>query len=165
MGTITKLERLLGELGETPYKPLKEEQEEGVSKTMMEKHVISLKNTLINFFKGNVHNLEASSSSNMFKRCHICKRKNHLATTCPSLNEPQPKCAKCGMFHRTENCGIKCSFYSRLGHSKDMCWKKPKDGKSHFGITKKLEVLLNDEKTTMQRLNKLCEDKNVFSYT
>ncbi len=28
MGAATKLERVLGELGETPYEPLKEEQEE-----------------------------------------------------------------------------------------------------------------------------------------
>jgi len=32
-----KLERVLGELGETPYEPLREEQEEETSKTMMEK--------------------------------------------------------------------------------------------------------------------------------
>jgi hypothetical protein len=32
-----KLKRVLGEPGETPYESLKEEQEEGVSKTMMEK--------------------------------------------------------------------------------------------------------------------------------
>jgi predicted RNA-binding protein len=33
----TKLEKVLGELGETPYEPLKEEQEEGASETMMGK--------------------------------------------------------------------------------------------------------------------------------
>jgi hypothetical protein len=75
------------------------------------------------------------------------------------------KCAKCGMFHRIENYGIKCSFCLRLGHLKDRCWKKPKDGKSHFGTTNFLEVLLNDEEATMQQLNKLCGDKNVFFYT
>jgi hypothetical protein len=32
-----KLEKVLGKLEETPYESLKEEQEEGVSKTMMEK--------------------------------------------------------------------------------------------------------------------------------
>ncbi len=37
MGAITELERVLGELGETPYELLKEEQKEGASKTMMEK--------------------------------------------------------------------------------------------------------------------------------
>jgi hypothetical protein len=37
VGTATELERVLGELGETPYEPLKEEQEDGVEETMMEK--------------------------------------------------------------------------------------------------------------------------------
>jgi hypothetical protein len=36
-------------------------------------------------------------------------------------------------FHKIENCGIKCFFYLRLNHSKDKCWKKLKDGKSHSG--------------------------------
>jgi len=79
-----------------------------------------------------------------------------LATAYLRLNEPWPKCAKCGMFHGTKNCGIKCSFCLGLGHLKDMCWKKPKDGKSHSGVAKFLEVLLNDEEATMQQLNKLC---------
>ncbi len=37
VGVATKLERVLGELGETPYEPLKEEQEDGASETIMEK--------------------------------------------------------------------------------------------------------------------------------
>ncbi len=37
VGATIKLERMLGELGNTPYEPLKEEQEEGVSKIIMEK--------------------------------------------------------------------------------------------------------------------------------
>ncbi len=41
VGVATELERVLGELGETPYKPLKEEQEEGVEETMMEKQVVA----------------------------------------------------------------------------------------------------------------------------
>jgi hypothetical protein len=45
-----------------------------------------------------------------------------------------------------------------------MCWKKPKDGKSHSRTTKLLEVLLNDEKATIQQFNKLCENANFFSY-
>jgi len=69
------------------------------------------------------------------------------------------------MSHGTKNYGIKCSFYLGLGHLKDMCWKKPKDGKSNFGATNFLEVLLDDEETTMQQLNKLCGNENVFSYT
>jgi hypothetical protein len=69
------------------------------------------------------------------------------------------------MPHRTENCGIKCSFYSGLGHSEDRCWKKPKDGKSQSGAANFLEVLLNDEAATEEQLNKLCGDENLFSYT
>jgi hypothetical protein len=69
------------------------------------------------------------------------------------------------MPHRTKNCGIKCTFYSGLGHYEERCWKKPKDGKSHSGAANFLEVLLNDEATTMQQLNKLCGNENLFSYT
>ncbi len=150
VGVVTELEKVLGELGETPYEPLKEEQEEGASKTMMEKHVTTLNNTFINFFKGTVHNPMASSSSTIYGGCQICKGGDHLATTCPRINEPQPKCAKCDMPHKTENCGIKCTFYASLGHFEDICWKKPKDGKSHFGAANFLEVLLNDEEVTIQ---------------
>jgi hypothetical protein len=120
---------------------------------------------LINFFKGTVHNPEASSSSTAFRGCQIYKRGDHLATTYPRLNEACPKCAKCGMPHKTENCGIKCTFCLGLGHSEDRCWKKPKDGKSHSGAANFLEVLLNDEVATMQQLNKLCGNENLFSYT
>jgi hypothetical protein len=132
---------------------------------MMEKQVTALNNTLINFFKGNVHDPKASSSFTMFGGCQICKRGDHLATTYSKLNEPWPKCAKCDMFHRTKNCGIKCSFCSCLGHSKDKCWKKPKDGNFHSRTTNFLEVLLNDEEATIQQLNKLCGNENLFSYT
>jgi len=69
------------------------------------------------------------------------------------------------MSHKTENCGIKCSFCSSLRHSEDRCWKKTKDGKSHFGVANFLEVLLNDEEATLQQLNKLCGNENIFSYT
>jgi len=165
VGATTEVERVMGELGETPYESLKEEQEEESSQTIMEKQVTALNNTLINFFKGVVPNPEASSSSTMFGGCQICKGGDHMATTCPRLNEAWPKCAKCKMLHRTENCGIKCSFCSRLGHSEDQCWKKPKDGKSQSGAANFLEVLLNDEAATEQQLNKLCGNENLFSYT
>ncbi len=155
----------MGELGKTPYEPLKEEQEEGVAETMMEKQVNALNNTLINFLKGNVPRPVTSSSSSMSTGCQIYKGGDHIATTCPRLNEPRPKCAKCGMPHRTENCGVKCSFCAGLGHSEDKCWKKPKDGKVHPGSANFLEVLLNDEEATLHQLNKLCGSENLFSYT
>jgi len=60
---------------------------------------------------------------------------------------------------------VKCSFCSGLGHSEDRCWKKCKDGKTHSGVANFLEVLLNDEVATLQQLNELCGNENVFSYT
>jgi hypothetical protein len=160
-----EVERVLGELGETPFEPLREEQDEGVAETSMEHQVANLNNTLINFFKGGVPNSIPSSSSTLFKECQICKGRDHIATTCPRLNEPRPKCAKCGMPHKTENCGVKCSFCSGLGHSEDRCWKKSKDGKMHLGATNFLEVMLDDEAATKQQLNRLCGNENAFSYT
>ncbi len=156
---------MLGEFGETPFEPLREEQEEEVAETIMEKQVAALNNALVSFFKRNVPSPIASSSSTMFGGCQICKGGDHIATICPRLNEPRPKCTKCGMSHKTENCGMKCSFCSGLGHSKDKCWKKPMDGKSHFGAANFLEVLLNNEETTMQQLNRLCGNENIFSHT
>jgi hypothetical protein len=44
-----EVERVLGELGETPFKPLKEEREEGTKDNTVEKQVAALNNTLINF--------------------------------------------------------------------------------------------------------------------
>ncbi len=88
-----------------------------------------------------------------------------MAASCPRQNEPRQKCAKCGLPHRTDNCGIKCSFCSGLGHSEDRCWKRNKDGKAHPGTANFLEILLNDEEVTLQQLNRLCGDENVFSYT
>jgi hypothetical protein len=69
------------------------------------------------------------------------------------------------MPHRTENCGLKCTFCIGLGHSEDKCWKKPKDGKSIAGTVNFLEVLLDDGTATEQQLNKLCGNENLFSYT
>jgi hypothetical protein len=121
VGATTKLERVLGKLGETPFESLKEEQEEGIEETIMEKQVTALNDTLVNFFKGIVRNPETSSPSTVIGGCQICKEGDHFATTCPRLNEARPKCAKCDMPHRIENCGIKCTFYTGLGHSEDKC--------------------------------------------
>ncbi len=118
IGAIVELKKVLGEFGETPYEPLKEEQEDGGSETMIKKQVNALNSTLINFFRGNAPNAGASSSSNAYGECQICKKENHLTIAYPRLNESQPKCTKCGMSHKTQNCEIKCIFSLGVGHSK-----------------------------------------------
>jgi hypothetical protein len=121
VGAAIEVEKVLGELGETPYEPLREEQEEDTSESIVEKQVIALNNTLINFFKGNSHDLASSSSSTTFGGCQLYKGKDHMATACPRQNEARPKCVKCNLPHRTENCGVKCTFCTGLGHSEDKC--------------------------------------------
>jgi hypothetical protein len=162
VGAATEVERVLGELGETLYEYLPEEQEEETSESNVEKQVAALNNTLINLFKGNSHDPTSSSSSTLFGACQLCKGGDHMATACPRLNEARPKCAKCNMSHRTENCGIKCTFCTGLGHSEDKCWKKLKDGKSIPGAANFLEVLLDDGTTTEQQLDKLCGSEICF---
>ncbi len=81
VGATTELERVLGEIGETPFEPLKEEQKEGVEETLMEKQVTALNNTVVNFFKQNVLNYVALSSSTMSSRCQICKGGDHREVT------------------------------------------------------------------------------------
>jgi hypothetical protein len=165
VGAASEVERVLGELGETPFEPLKEEQEEGMAEMSMEHQVANLNNVLINFFKGGVPNSIPPLSPNQFNECRICKGKDHVAMSCPKQIEPRPKCAKCGMPHRTENCGVKCSFCSGLGHLEDRCWKRSKDGRPSSGAANFLEVLLDDEAATAQQLDRLCGNENVFAYT
>ncbi len=83
VGVAIEVERVLGELGETPFEPLKEEQDEGLAETSMENQVATLNNTLINFFKGSVPNPVSMSSSTQSRECQICKGKDHIATSCP----------------------------------------------------------------------------------
>jgi predicted component of viral defense system (DUF524 family) len=69
VGVATEVEKVLGELGETPFESLREEQEEETSESNMEKQVAVLNDTLINFFKRNSHDLVSSSSSTVFGGC------------------------------------------------------------------------------------------------
>jgi hypothetical protein len=117
----TKVEKVLGELGETPYESLPEEHEEEAPESNVEKQVVALNNTIVHLFKGNSHDPKSSSSSDVFGACQLCQSGDHMATACLRLNEARPKCAKCHMSHRTENYGIKCTFCAGLGHSEDKC--------------------------------------------
>jgi hypothetical protein len=52
VGAATELERVLGELGETPYEPLREEQEDRASETMMENTGNCIKQHTYQFLQG-----------------------------------------------------------------------------------------------------------------
>ncbi len=101
---------MLGELRETPFEPLKQKQEEGMhSDTTLEKQVTTLNQSFINFFKGSSFGVGAiPSRTSNFTMCQICKANDHIATTCLNIGDLKPKCVKCGLTHKTKNCGIKC---------------------------------------------------------
>jgi hypothetical protein len=147
---VTKIEKVLRDLGETPHDPLKEEKDEDATKeSSTNKQLSVLNETLIHFFKESCsrNGASASSSGSTF-RCQLCQADDHTTLACPKHNDMWPKCGKRGGGHRAENYGIRCSFCNDLGHSEDHCWKK-KDTKPSNSIANYLEVLVNDEKTTL----------------
>ncbi len=152
-----EIERVLGDLGETPYDPFREEKDEDVTgESSTDKQLSMLNETLIHFFKesGNKNGASASSSGSA-SRCQLCQAEDHTVMACPKHNDMWPKCSKCGGGHKAENCGIRCSFCNGMGHSEDRCWKK-KDTKPFNSTANYLEVLVNDEKATLNELNKIC---------
>jgi hypothetical protein len=89
----------------------------------------------------------ATFSANTNNHCLLCRSKEYIASSCPKLANTRPKCAKCKGGHKTNNCGLKCSFYFGLGHTKDMCWKKFTKG---LPTTMSfLKVLVDDEEATL----------------
>ncbi len=148
VGATSELERVLGELGETPYEPLREEQEEDISEGKVERQVKALNDALIYFFKGNARNPTCSFSSIVVEECQICRKGDHLATTCPRLIEARLRYAKCNMPYRMENCGVKYTSYAGSGYSEDKIWKGHNNGKSRFETANLVEVLLHKEKAT-----------------
>jgi len=94
-----EMERMLGELGETPFEPLKEEQEESMhNDTMLEKQVNAFNESFINFFKGSSFVVVVSPLRTInFTMCQICKASDHIVITCPCIGDLKPKCVKCGL--------------------------------------------------------------------
>ncbi len=163
---VAKIECVLGELGETPYGPMKEEHDEtmsGESTTDRQLHVLN--ETVINFFgKGTDGKVRPSSTFfvNIKNRCQLCRSKEHTSLVCHKLVDTRPKCAKCGGGHKTKNCGLKCSFSLGLRHTKERCWKKFAKGLP--ALTNFLEFLVDDEEATLAELNYVCgEDQHIFS--
>ncbi len=145
----TKLERVLRQLGETPYEPMKEEQDEmAFGESTTNQQLIQI---FINLFGKGINGkagLNATFLANS-NHCQLCTSEEHVAPTCPKLIDTRPKCAKCGNGHKTDNYSLKRSFYFGLGHMEDGCWKKIAKG---LVATKFFfEVLVNDEEATLSK--------------
>jgi hypothetical protein len=108
----------------------------------LEKHVIALNESLINFFKGFIFRIGAHPLvSNGYTLCQICGSTDHTATTCPHI-DLKLKCVKCGHLHKTKVCGVRCGYFSSIGHIKYRCWKHGKYGKAPFVANNYLESLV-----------------------
>jgi hypothetical protein len=74
---VVEIERVLGELREIPYKPMKEEQDETMSgKSIIDRQLHVLNETLIIFFgKGTNGKAGPSStvSTNTNNHCQLCR--------------------------------------------------------------------------------------------
>jgi hypothetical protein len=78
-----------------------------------------LNESFINFFRQGItlgHGVR-SFGANTTSVCHICNLVDHVVTICPRIKDLKPKCGKCGLPHRTKNCGLKCGYYNGMGHT------------------------------------------------
>lgn len=78
---------------------------------IVEKQISALSDSLINAFRqGTSSSHEVRSpNANTFSMCQICNLVDHVATICP-------KCGKWCFPHRTVNCGLRCGYYTSMGH-------------------------------------------------
>ncbi|CAM6035170.1 unnamed protein product [Sphagnum compactum] len=105
VSVATEIEKELGELGETPYDPLREEKDEDVTgESSTDKQLSVLNETLIHFFKESGSRNGASVSSfGSTSRCKLCQAEDHTIVAYPKHNDTRPKCGKCGRGHRADN--------------------------------------------------------------
>jgi hypothetical protein len=92
-----------------------------------------------------------SPNASTFSMCQICNLIDHVATICSKIKDLKPKCGKWGLPHRTIICGLKCGYYTRMGHTKNKCWKKRKETKSHSTTNNYMEILVDDEVATLEQ--------------
>jgi hypothetical protein len=119
--------------------------------TLLEKQVFALNESFINFFKGASSVVGAIPlGANSSTMCQICRANDHIAITCMCMGNMKPKCVKCGLPHKTKNCGVKCGYCSGMGHTENKCWKKGKDGKVSSVANNYLKVLVDDEEATFE---------------
>ncbi len=118
-----EVEKVFREIREMPFEPLKEERDEEANEGELNKRYIhAFDEMLINFFKGSSgKEIISSRNPRNLGVCHLCNMVGHGAFTCSKLSN-RSKCGKCGGGHRTENCGLKCSYCFGLhGHKKECC--------------------------------------------
>jgi len=86
---VAEIEHVLGEMGETPYEPMKEEHDETTSgKSTTDCQLHDLNETFINFFGKGIDGkagLSTSFSFNIHNRCHLCHSEEHTTSTCPKF--------------------------------------------------------------------------------
>ncbi len=132
---VVEIERVLGKLGETPYEPMNEEHDETMSgKSTTDRQLHFLNETLIYFFRNGTDGKGKPSSTvsiNTNKCYQLCRLEEHTASACHKLTNTRPKWAKCGGGHKTDNCGLKCSFFLGLRHTEERCWKKTVKENNH----------------------------------
>jgi hypothetical protein len=110
-----EVERVLAKLGETPFELMTDEQEKGSTiDAIVRKQVSALNESLINFFRQGITPSHGawSPSTIIVPICKICRSSDHVATIYPRTRNLKPKCGKCGLPHKMENCG----YCSGMGH-------------------------------------------------
>ncbi len=161
-----EVEKVLGEIGETPFELLKEEKDEEANEgqSSIEQQIHALNGTLIKKIKGsNGKEIIPSRSPRSSSVCQSCNMVGHGASTCSKLLD-HPKCGKCKRGHKTENCGLKCSYYFGLGHIKERCWMN--NGRGPATSTNYLAVPIDDEEGHFGKIVSIMwGKKNIFSRT
>jgi hypothetical protein len=82
--------------------------------------------------------------------CSTCKAKGPIIIECPKGDDVKPKCTISVRFHVTNMCGMKCSHYGMYGHLEDGCWKKPNEDNGQTIFANFLEIMMDDEITTLK---------------
>jgi len=83
--TKIEIERVLGDLRETPYDSLREEKDEDTTKkSSTNKQLLMLNETLIHFFKeSSSRNGASASSSRSTSTCQLCQANDHTIVAYP----------------------------------------------------------------------------------
>jgi hypothetical protein len=131
---------------------------------VVEKHVNALNESLINFFRQGVSSNHGIGSpvTSISLMCQIYNAIDHISIVCPKIENIKPKCDKCGLSHKTKimdpNVGT-TYVWDILKIDVRRRARRPNHTTNNY-----LEVLMDDETTTLEQLNRLCGTKHdIFS--